>query len=248
MSKLLAVVWNVNTATSAPMLMAQVRANVIAQANSEPALSNYISTTATNTSRTRDQVIDEIAQRWEPIYNQRDPFTGLLPTARAGILDTAVKAAASWAWSKGNPDLIFVAPEYLFAQSGFHHLLDGGTHLSAIQANIVSISRRNPHVLLFPGTIAYREPMKNQSVRARARLYDDMEFWNKAGRSGWMDEKNRDKIQRIAIRGDDFELAQNKAYAYLAGQKVLEYTKRGDFHEVTRKLSSCSEFFHGPFK
>ena len=234
MSKLLAVVWNVNTASSAPVSLAEMRTEVVAAANKKPDFSKYLDKEATKRSITRGQMIDRIAQKWADESNQRDPFTGLPPTARAGILGAAVKAAANWAWSAGNPDLIFVAPEYLFAQSGFHHLLDGGTHLSAIQANIAAISRRHPHVLLFPGTIAYRESMANQSVRARVRLYEDMEFWKKAGRPDWIDEEDRDKIGDIAMRGNDHQLAQNKAFAYLNGQKVLEYTKRGDFHEVTR--------------
>jgi len=233
MSKLLAVVWNVNTLTAAQVTLAEMRHEVIAQANTQPNLSSYLDQRALAKSWTRDQAIDELATAWRDSANQRDPFTGLAPTARASILDGAVKAAANWAWSAGSPNLVFVAPEYLFAQSGTQHLLDGATHLQAILASIQSISAKYPHVLLFPGTIAYRKSIAGQSVRARVNVYEDMIFWQKQTARPEQ-ETNKDKILKIAMRGDDFEIAQNKAYAYLAGKKLLEYTKRGDFHEVTR--------------
>jgi len=232
MSKLMAVVWNVNTSSSAPTATLAQKRNEVLAAISNAGVRNYLQSLV-NGGMTPHQALDHLAQRWVDEANQRDPFTGLVPASRADALEAAVKAAANWAWSAGNPDLIFVAPEYLFARSGYKHLLSGGMLISDIRSRIESISRQFPHVLLFPGTIAYRESMANQSVRARVRLFEDMEFWKKAGRS-WVDEENRDKIGQIAMRGTDHELAQNKAFAYLNGQKLLEYTKRGDFHEVTR--------------
>ena len=234
MSKLLAVVWNVNTHTAAKTTLAEMRDEVTSEAASDPRMDDYLNDLALANSWTRAQAIEDVAKSWMNQANQRDPFTGLSPTARVSILDGAVKAAANWAWKAGSPDVVFVAPEYLFAQSGTRHLLNGTTHLQSILASVQSISKRYPHVLLFPGTIAYREQIVGKSVRARVALFEDMIFWEK--QTDPMPKKtNQDKIQKIALRKDGFEMAQNKAYAYLAGEKLLEYTKRGDFHEVTRR-------------
>src|SRR5262249_32412764 len=110
MAKLLAVVWNVNTQSSAPKTTFQQKRNDVVAAMSNLDVRNFLQSLV-NSGMTLDQAINYLAQMWFSDENQRDPFTGLAPGARGGILAAAVKAAANWAWAAGSPNLVFVAPE-----------------------------------------------------------------------------------------------------------------------------------------
>jgi hypothetical protein len=138
--------------------------------------------------------------------------------------------------------VVFVAPEYLFAKDGYRHLLDyAETH--DIQSRLASISRNAPHVLMFPGTVSFRQPITGQSVRARVHLYEDIGFWKRQGLAPNSLSTNRDKIRHIAMRGENYDMAANKSYAFLNGKLLMEYTKRGDFHEVTAQDHTGQEAY-----
>ena len=246
MADILTVLWQMDTFTSAATNLNAVRHQLVQDFNNDPGFRNDVLQWCGQQMVTPEDGIDLLAQNRLTRRNRRSAFTALNSDQRLIELDKAVAKARAWASkTMGTSDLVFVAPEYLFAQDGYRHLLPFN-QVANIKARLKGISKKYPQVLMFPGTVAFREPIQNNSVKARARLYEDMNFWKANGtgaRADWVDSATKDKVNKIAMRGPVFDTAQNKSFAYLNGKKVMEYTKRGDFHEVTAQDATGNEVF-----
>lgn len=245
MANMVTVLWHVNTYTSAATNIHATRQKLILDLTNDATFRNLFINWCNANSLTIPQGIDIQAQNNLTRLNRRAAFTALNPDQRLNELEAAVKKAREWASKEmGTPDLVFVAPEYLFAKDGYRHLLNAD-QIPNIKARFKSISKKYPQVLLFPGTVAFRQSIQGNSVKARVNLYEDMNFWkqNATGpKAHWVDS-NKSKIHSIAMRGPIFDAAQNKAFAYLNGKKLMEYTKRGDFHEITAQDATGNEVY-----
>lgn len=245
MADMIAVLWHVKTYTSAKVSRSQVEDQIVKRLGSDPAWANSIVTWCTTNGVALDDCLLDIVENSYRGQNKRSKFTALDSQSRLDALEQAVTAAREWATSKGTPDVVFVAPEYLFAKDGYRHLLNG-TEVGPIRTRLASISRKVPHVLMFPGTIAARRSMAGESVRSRVQLFEDSAFWNKTGNKGMaghISAENEAKIRQIAMRGLSFDVAQNKSFAFMNGKTLMEYTKRGDFHEVTASEHTGKEVY-----
>ncbi|MEM7782961.1 MAG: hypothetical protein AAF623_06375 [Planctomycetota bacterium] len=246
MANIVAVLWHLNTYTSASTPKSLIENQLYSDIKNDLTFNtNFYNWCAVNSLTPQDGFDELVNVRFEK-RNQRNPFTNLNSAQRLNELETAVATARKWASETvGTPDLVFVAPEYLFAKDGYRHLLDAG-EIDTIKARLKSISKNNPQTLMFPGTIAFRQSMNNRSVKSRVQLFEDMNFWkkNETGfKADWVDEQNKNKIAKIAMRGPNFEIAQNKSFAFLNGRQLLDYTKRGDFHEVTAQDDTGQEAY-----
>lgn len=245
MTDIVTVLWHMNTYTSAATSHAAEMQKVLLQYNNDPGFRSEFTKWCKKRGLSINAGMKEVAQDWLVARNKRSAFTGLNSEQRLNELEAAVAKARYWASKEmGAPDLVFVAPEYLFAKDGYRHLLDAD-QVDNIKARLKAISKKFHQVLLFPGTVAFRQSIQGNSVKARATLYDDINFWkaNATGyKANWVDS-NKDKVHAIAMRGPDFDVAQNKAFAYLNSKKFMEYTKRGDFHEVTAQDATGNEVY-----
>jgi predicted amidohydrolase len=103
-----------------------------------------------------------------------------------------------------------------------------------------AMTQRYPNILLFPGTIAWKKPMKetrrffdkDRSKRAHRRL-DFMTNKYNSGKGNYDQHKSR-LTEALA---DDREVyyAQNTAYVMKKGKVVLKYHKMADGGEVFRE-------------
>jgi hypothetical protein len=135
---------------------------------------------------------------------------------------------------------VFAAPEYLFAASAITHFVDVSTK-DRILAKLKQMTERYPQVLLFPGTIAWKKPMKesgtfgkNRSKTAYRRL-ENMTATHASGKGNYDQHKDRlDKARADrTLKGTFF--AQNTAYVMRGGRLVLKYHKLADGGEVFKE-------------
>jgi hypothetical protein len=246
MADMVTVLWHMNTYTSAATDFMAVKNQITLNFNSNPQYRKDIKAWCKKNALPVSMGIDWLAQDGLNKRNMRSAFTGLNSEQRLNELEAAIGKARDWASKKmGIPNLVFVAPEYLFAQDGYRHLLPFD-QIATIKARLKTISKRYHQVLLFPGTVAFRQPIADNSVKARVSLYEDINFWKAKKNDNlaqWVDSINREKIHKVAMRGPTFDMAQNKLFAYLNGKKLMEYTKRGDFHEVTEQDATGNEVY-----
>lgn len=135
---------------------------------------------------------------------------------------------------------VFAAPEYLFAATAVTHFVDVATK-DRILEKLTQMSERHPGILLFPGTIAWKKPMKesgafgkNRSKSAYRRLAV-MTATHAVGKGNYDQHKERlDQARKDrTLKGTYF--AQNTAYVMRAGRLVLKYHKVADGGEVFRE-------------
>jgi hypothetical protein len=142
---------------------------------------------------------------------------------------------------KRYPVTVFAAPEYLFARSASEHFITE-TEKDGIVDGLRSISRDFPHIVLFPGTIAWAketQPGTPETKHALAQrklagttVYstNDLEALKKAQKK----KKNR------------FSLARNTCYVMHGGDLLLEYHKRDNGNEVHPGSDGTDVYFvHG---
>ncbi len=131
---------------------------------------------------------------------------------------------------------LFAAPEYLFALSAALHFVDVQTK-DRILEKLKGMTRRFPNILLFPGTVAWKKPMKEAGWFGKDRSKDAyrrlalMTQKHPTGRGNY--DQHKERLDGADKRTTYF--AQNTAYVMKNGKVLLKYHKMADGGEVFRE-------------
>ena len=162
------------------------------------------------------------------------------------------KADAFFRTSAGPSDrhnvTLFAAPEYLFARSASEHFVSVKERDHLLK-ELVTLSKDFPHVLLFPGTIAWKKPALRSNPLARAIFSDRGEKARVQRARGGEDVYLRSDIKAFKAAqesGEQYYLARNTCYVMHGGNPLLKYHKRDNGGETDSVSDGENVFFvHG---
>jgi hypothetical protein len=139
------------------------------------------------------------------------------------------------------PVTVFAAPEYLFARSASEHFITE-TEKDGIVDALRLISRDFPHIVLFPGTIAWAKETQPGTPETNHALAQHKLAGNKV-----YSQNDLDALKKAQKKKKNrFSLARNTCYVMQGGQVLLEYHKRDNGNEVHPPSDGTEVYFvHG---
>ncbi len=163
------------------------------------------------------------------------------------------KADAFFKTHPGPPDrrnvTLFAAPEYLFARNASEHFIEEEEEKDHLLKELVALSEDFPHVLLFPGTIAWKKPALRPDDLEPARHNNrGQKALTQRKRGGTDIYSNRDTkaFAQAQSSGEQYYLARNTCYVMHQGEPLLKYHKRDNGNETDRGSDGEDVFFvHG---
>jgi len=142
---------------------------------------------------------------------------------------------------------VFAAPEYLFARNASEHFISA-TDKDQLLTELVTLSGDFPHVVLFPGTIAWKKPAAGPSSQdpvLSARGQKALVQRAKGGRNVYSGNDVR-AFKQAQDSEDPYHVARNTCYVMHDGAPVLKYHKRDNGGETNRSTDGEDVFFvHG---
>jgi hypothetical protein len=172
---------------------------------------------------------------------------------RMALLRKRVRNADAFFKTSGGPSnrhyvTLFAAPEYLFARNGSEHFVSVKERDHLLK-ELVKLSEDFPHVLLFPGTIAWKKPAIRSNPLARAIFSDRGEKARVQRARGGEDVYLRSDIKAFKAAqesGEQYYLARNTCYVMHGGKPLLKYHKRDNGGETDSVSDGENVFFvHG---
>lgn len=142
---------------------------------------------------------------------------------------------------KRRPVTVFAAPEYLFARSASEHFITE-TEKDDIVDALRLISRDFPHILLFPGTIAWAKETQPGAPETKHALAQ-----HKLAGTAVYSQNDLDALKNAQKKKKNrFSLARNTCYVMHGGELLLEYHKRDNGNEVHPASDGTDVYFvHG---
>jgi len=143
---------------------------------------------------------------------------------------------------------VFAAPEYLFARNAAEHFISQKDK-DQLFDELLTLSADFPHVVLFPGTIAW----KKAAVGPDDPLYpllsargQKARLQRETGGSSIYSDKDIKAFEQAQDRNELYYLARNTCYVMHNGEAVLKYHKRDNGGETNRATDGEDVFFvHG---
>jgi hypothetical protein len=123
---------------------------------------------------------------------------------------------------------LFAAPEYLFARNASEHFV-GEKERDHLLKELAALSKDFPHVLLFPGTIAWKKPAIRSNPLAQAVFSDRGKKARLQRAQGGENVYLRSDIKAFRTAqesGEQYYLARNTCYVMHQGKLLLKYHKR----------------------
>lgn len=143
---------------------------------------------------------------------------------------------------------VFAAPEYLFARNASEHFITE-EHKDQLVKELIKLSADFPHVVLFPGTIAWKkaavspEDTRYPLLSARGQK---ARLQRAKGGTAVYSARDAKAFQRAQDSDDLYYLARNTCYVMHRGEIVLKYHKRDNGGETNRETDGEDVFFvHG---
>jgi hypothetical protein len=142
---------------------------------------------------------------------------------------------------------VFAAPEYLFARSASEHFITD-SEKNALLVKLAALSATYPDVVLFPGTIAWKQPALRPTLPGSAPPADRgakaLAKRNSAPEN--YSRTDQDLFTQAQASGKQYFLARNTCYVMHDGTLVLKYHKRDNGNETSRQSDGKDVFFvHG---
>lgn len=169
---------------------------------------------------------------------------------RMALLEKRVRKADVFFRSSPGPHdrrsvTVFAAPEYLFAQSASAHFISAKEKDHLLKA-LETLSKKFPHVVLFPGTVAWKKPAIRSNPLAQA-LFDDRGekalAQRQLGGTDVYSTKDIKAFREARNSGEQYYLARNTCYVMHKGKLLLKYHKRVNGNETDSTSDGGNVFF-----
>lgn len=143
---------------------------------------------------------------------------------------------------------VFAAPEYLFARNASEHFISAKEKDHLLKA-LETLSKKFPHVVLFPGTVAWKKPAIRSNPLAQA-LFDDRGekalAQRRLGGNDVYSRRDHKAFREAKNSGEQYYLARNTCYVMHKGKLLLKYHKRDNGNESDPVSDGENVFFvHG---
>jgi len=191
------------------------------------------------------------------VGTQTPPWIERDITARCVELENALKATETLRGKKGDPNGLFVAPEYMFTLDEAKRHEDARFQMDAADARflktrLAELSNRFPRILLVPGSIAFSKSLdfnENGAIERAMKWHGQLSKHKVALASGAVSPHHLEeeakahklKIGAFEKRAKEWvrtkgatklTIARNSAYGYLDGKKVFACRKRTELAEI----------------
>lgn len=143
---------------------------------------------------------------------------------------------------------LFAAPEYLFARNASEHFVSE-EEKDHLLKELVTLSDEFPHVLLFPGTIAWKKPAlrpDHPELTRRNNRGQKALVQREQGGTNVYSTRDAKAFKLAQGSGKQYYLARNTCYVMHQGKLLLKYHKRDNGGETDSVSDGENVFFvHG---